>query len=717
MNSARYENPRLSQIEKLKLLAEEMVKRKIQSLNMGDEFKEEHVFHKIVFAQSVKHRSQIFTNRNKKKMLNYFSLNKGSNDELDKFKKNLDKIAKDAKRRQSTMQIKEKNNNKKINKKYKNFAHHFSLKSQKNKNNNEVKEIDEQFFNDKYSDSNYDSDNYDDNNDDEEDDEDEENEDDNDKEDNKNNSKDNNDEDDSEKRKIDKEKYEVRYANPKEIKIIYDKENSPIYNVINNTVLIKKNHKDKARYFFDKQMKLLEIKKKKIEKKRKIIEDKNKEFFQISNYLDKNSMKLVENNPNYRPIQYKSVEEYKFHLAKIEINQNNIKLKKKLEEKKEIDETINYKKLNRKNFSQLSWEKFVEQEYYWQEEKRKANELLKYKIKNQINNKPKINKKSIIIFEKMNKNNNNHNKYENHKDNIFTRLYNEQEKYDNKLKIKRQESMPTFKPYINKSKNKKKKLFKGLNNIDFNYKDNGPSIKTVKNNQIKKENSFILDYKDKNKNPIRTPNNYNNSKNLSKKLLSENSFYNNSKKNLQKKLSSENSFYIKNKNSPLTTKNTNILNKNKKMKKNISMEYNIDMTDYKKIISNKNSSTIKNNNINSKNNNNISFPLNGNKIEKNLNKKKEIKSEKNLKDYINNIEVDVNINKGNIRNIKDEEESIDEELNKAIKKASYLDFNFNNNDENKLLYHLNIRDNTSNSKRANVVLTSYKYLDFFKLKK
>ena len=428
-------------------------------------------------------------------------------------------------------------------------------------------------------------------------------------------------------------------------------------------------------------------------------------------------MKLVENNPNYRPIQYKSVEEYKFHLAKIEINQNNIKLKKKLEEKKEIDETINYKKLNRKNFSQLSWEKFVEQEYYWQEEKRKANELLKYKIKNQINNKPKINKKSIIIFEKMNKNNNNHNKYENHKDNIFTRLYNEQEKYDNKLKIKRQESMPTFKPYINKSKNKKKKLFKGLNNIDFNYKDNGPSIKTVKNNQIKKENSFILDYKDKNKNPIRTPNNYNNSKNLSKKLLSENSFYNNSKKNLQKKLSSENSFYIKNKNSPLTTKNTNILNKNKKMKKNISMEYNIDMTDYKKIISNKDNSTIKNNNINSKNNNNISFPLNANKIEKNLNKKKEIKSEKNLKDYINNIEVDVNINKGNIRNIKHENEFIDEELNNALKNINYLNSNLNNHDESKLLYNLNIRDNTSNSKRTNVVLTSYKYLDFFKLKK
>ena len=717
MNSARYEDPRLAQIEKIKFLADEMAKRKVQLLHMGDEFKEEHVFHKIMFAQSVKHRSQIFINRNKKKMLNYFSLNKGSNDELDRFKKNLDKIAKDAKRRQSTMQVKKKINNKNNNNKFpiKNFAHHLSLKNQKNKkNNNELKEIDEQFFNDKYTDSNFDSDNYDD----DEDEEEEEDEDDNDKEDNKNNSNDNGD-DDSDKRKFDKEKYEIKYVNPKEIKIIYDKENSPIYNRINNTILIKNNRKDKARYFYDKQMKLLELKNNKIEKKRQVIENKNKELFQISNYLDKNSMKLVDNNPDYKPIQYKSVEEHQFHLAKIEINQNNKILKKKIEEKKEIDETINYNKLNRKNFSQSSWDEFVEQEYYWQREKRKAKELLRHKIKNQNQNKPKINKKSIIIYEKLNKKNNNNNNNKNNKnkkDNIFTRLYNDQEKYDNKLKIKRQESMPTFKPYINRSKNQKKKLFKGLNNIDFSYKDNGPSIKTVKNIPSKKDNSLILDYKYKIKNPSKTPNNYNNSKNLQKKLSSENSFYNNSK-NLLKKLSSENSFYIKNnisKNSPLTTTNMNLLNNNKKMKKNISLEYNVDMTDYNKLNTNKNSSKIKNNNINNKKNNKISFPLNENKKENNTNIKKEIKI---LKDYIDNIKVDENVSKGNIRNIKDDNKAIDEDLKNAIKNISNINSNLNNNDENKLLYNLNVRDNTSNSKRANVVLTSHKYLDFFKLKK
>ena len=712
MNSARYEDPRLAQIEKIKLLADEMAKRKVQILHMGDEFKEEHVFHKIMFAQSVKHRSQIFINRNKKKMLNYFSLNKGSNDELDRFKKNLDKFAKDAKRRQSTMQEKKKNNNRysKNNKfQNKNFAHHLSLKSQKSKNNNELKEIDEQFFNDKYSDSNFDSDNYDDN----EDENDEEEEDENDKEDNKNNSNNNND-DDSDNKFLDKEKYEVKYVNPKEIKIIYDKENSPIYNKkINNTVVIKNNHKDKARYFFDKQMKLLKLKNNKIEKKRQIIEKKNQEFFQISNYLNKNSMRLVDNNPDYRPIQYKCLEEHQYHLSKIEMNENNKILKKKMEEKKEIEETIYFNKLNRKNYSQSSWEEFVEQEYYWQEEKKKSNELLRYKIKNQNQNKPNINKKSIIIFKKMNKNNNNN---ANNKDNIFTRLYKDQEKYDNKLKIKRQESMPTFKPYINNSKNKKTKLFKGLNNIDFNYKDNVPSNKTVKNNKTKKENFLILSYKDKNKN--KTPNN-NYSKNLQKKLSSENSFYINSKK-LPKKLSSENSFYFKNnisKNSPLTTTNISKFNNYKKQKKKISIEYNIDMTCQKNLNSNKNKSKIQNNNINKSKDDKISIHSNGNKKGNIINNKIEIKNQKNVKDYKNNIKLDVNIKKGNIRNIKHENEFIDEELNNALKNINYLNSNLNNHDESKLLYNLNIRDNTSNSKRTNVVLTSYKYLDFFKLKK
>ena len=38
-------------------------------------------------------------------------------------------------------------------------------------------------------------------------------------------------------------------------------------------------------------------------------------------------------------------------------------------------------------------------------------------------------------------------------------------------------------------------------------------------------------------------------------------------------------------------------------------------------------------------------------------------------------------------------------------------------DQEKLLYNLNISNNTSNTLRQNVILTSKKYSDFFKLKK
>ena len=428
-------------------------------------------------------------------------------------------------------------------------------------------------------------------------------------------------------------------------------------------------------------MKLLKIKNNKINKKRQILEKKTEDFFEISPFLNKNSMKMIDNNPEYRPINYKPIEVYHYKLAKIELNQNQNNLKKRNEEDKEID-IINYNKINKRNFSQSSWDEFVEQEYYWQEEKRKATELLRNQIRKQITYKPNINKNSEIIVKKKNVNKSNIIDYNK---NIFTKLYNDQEKYDNKIKIKREISMPTFKPIINKAKNKNKKIFKGLNNVNSNYKDNNNlSIKTTKNYPKTKLNSLTLDYKTKNKFLSKTPNNdiYKKYKKTKPSVIT--TYTNNPSSNI----------------SPLTSNNLNIPKKATKKKKSINLEYHIDMSDFKNINSKKSKGGP------NENRKKISFSkiLEENKKENTfLNKENKNKISNNNKKK-----------KENIKKIKEEKNFLNEELINAIKNLNYNKNNQSNgNTKKNILYNLNIRDNTSNTIRLNKVLTTNKYEDFF----
>ena len=60
------------------------------------------------------------------------------------------------------------------------------------------------------------------------------------------------------------------------------------------------------------------------------------------------------------------------------------------------------------------------------------------------------------------------------------------------------------------------------------------------------------------------------------------------------------------------------------------------------------------------------------------------------------------------------EENNDNENNAEKNKRKTRKKNLELDDDRKLLYNLNIRDNTSNSLKQFVVLTSKKYIDFFK---
>lgn len=319
------------QIEKIKFLADEMAKRKIEMEQMINELKEEAIINKIMIPQSTKHRSQVFINRKKKKMLNYFSLNRGSSEDIIKNRNNnQDKVENKKKRRKSTILIK---TSKKFNKDFspenkiqtKNFNKEnydklsgyisdsiidFTINENEEEKKNEGEENNNKNENSKIKKNNY-------------------------------------------KIELEKKKYEIEYVDPREIKIIYDKDYSPLYNNINNTMENKSNNQDKGRNLYDKEMKLLKIKNNKLEKKRQILENKNKDFFHVSIYLNANSMKKVFNNPDYQPIKYKAIEEYSQRLTKIEMEQKKKQLKRKNEEKKEIDEIVNYNKLKKRNYSQI----------------------------------------------------------------------------------------------------------------------------------------------------------------------------------------------------------------------------------------------------------------------------------------------------------------------------------------------------------------------------
>ncbi len=493
-------------------------------------------------------------------------------------------------------------------------------------------------------------------------------------------------------------------------------QNSSIKKGINNSTILNKN-KNKARYFFDKEMKLLKLKNNKIEKKRNRLEKKNKPLFQISPFLNKNSMRIVDNNPYYIPINYKSIEEYNLYLAKIQLNHNKMKLKKKIEEKKDIEEIEKYKKLTKRVFNQYDWDEFVEKENLWQEEKIKTTELLRNEITKDMTYRPKINKKSMIIFEKMNKNNNNY--YNNINKDIFTRLFNDQEKYDNKLKMKRIDSMPTFRPKLNKTKNKSKKLFKSLNIVDYTYKEITSSTKTTKNNKNRKKSINInLDTKNKTSMTMGSNHSQISLKYKQKPLL------------CGIKLDKDSLHSV----SPLTTKNISDNIKNKNI--NVTLEYNISMSNFDKNSSNRNNYNykIKNNNENNIKKHNIitntlsilgidekklkKIYMNKNKNNgKNINNCKYINNKINNNDKINNLMK--NNNDKTIKTLNDKKNIyINKEQSDEAKNINYKNKKLKSkNGKRLLLYDLNIRESTSNTIRENIILTTKKYSNFFEIQK
>ena len=490
-----------------------------------------------------------------------------------------------------------------------------------------------------------------------------------------------------------KEKFQVFYVNPTNIDTKEREELSTKNEIKNDDSYINAGKQNKGSYLFEKGMKMLKMKNNKIKKEKEIKENKNKGFFDIKHYLKKNenkSHKIKKNKfkeKNYIPLEYKAGELYKSHLAKIEIMHRNNIIREQKKDLEEMKPTIR----NKRKLSEKSWNNFLKKENEYLNNKMSIKEESLNKInKNEIYDRPKINKSSIIMLEqKEEKNKSNNKKYKysnivNKYNNIYTKLYEDKEIYAKKLQFQINNSKPAFSPKI--YENARQRTFRPLNSFIENKSKNNYITKTENNKN--KRNNF----------PTR---------NKSAKILNLNYTKKVQKKNIQ--INVNNSFSPK----LISSKTTNKLNRNIKYKNDINkktyvFELNISNPNYNK----KNSKSI----LNSINTYSFIQKL-GENASKNFSLVKHGKMNKNLSE--NEISKKRNKRKSNTQ-IKLENKiekipskSIDNEK-RGKKNIRLVKKKIEINENTKSLYNLNLRDYTSNSLKQFVVLTSKEYIDFFK---
>ena len=423
-------------------------------------------------------------------------------------------------------------------------------------------------------------------------------------------------------------------------------------------------------------MKMINIRNKKIEKTKEIRESKTKSFFDIKKYVNKNNKKISpkksilkkKKEKSYIPLHHKAGELYKYHLAKIELNQKNNEIQKELQEKKEM------KKFNKQKLNEKTWNNFLDRENQWKQNniniKKESLKKKEKKDKNKTYDRPKINRKSIIMLEnketsnKLKKNNIVNKGYlnsitPNRYNNIYTKLYKDKDIYDTKLKNRIYNSMPTFSPIIIDSKrqrsltknNNKSKINKTPNKIKYDYKrkaeKKGIALKDDNNNHIKNLVSSIStkQINQRKKNQIKDT-----------KI--------NSKKTFLFELNINNSNY-NNKNDNHSIKTPNISSYIKKLGESATKKFIIN----KKNIYQKN---LSKNNL---------LP----------NKKQENK--------INTFQ-----SKNNNSKLSDKE---NKEINDKDKKRKEIEIN----NDTKFLYNINLSDHTSNNMKQFVVLDFYLFLN------
>ena len=256
------------------------------------------------------------------------------------------------------------------------------------------------------------------------------------------------------------------------------------------------------------KLNIYERAKKGIKRKENYINKKKKQQNkQIHDYLkvskiNKNSQDIMDKVDEYIPIQYRAAQLHNHHLFQTILNEKKIVWDKKNEEQIEYNKIKHYKNKNKKSFNENDWDDFIKSQEFWNKEKQykvKAAEIFRDNIE-LVNSIPEINIKSKKIIRNLRKND--------VKNDVYTRLFNDFDNLQERKKMRMCNSMPSFKPLLNKSfkKSIRPKLFqtkktpnKTMNNFDKkldsyinNKLNNSKNININKYNQIKYINkSFI----------------------------------------------------------------------------------------------------------------------------------------------------------------------------------------------------------------------------------
>ena len=311
-------------------------------------------------------------------------------------------------------------------------------------------------------------------------------------------------------------------------------------NSLNNNKNIEIDLKNAGYKKLKSKLNLYEREKKYLQRKENYIKKKNDlKLKEINENLkgpsiNRNSEIIMENKSEYTPIHKRAVKLHNMHLFECILNENKVKLKKLQEEDKEYEIVKQYK--NKKTFNENDWENFIKSQEYWKKEKQykiKAAELFKENLEQKMNYIPEINKNSKLMIENMKKKETSKNK---DKDNIYIKLYNDFDDLQERKIMRICNSMPSFKPLLNKSFKKskfnvKKKNIKSENKfcqkLDLLIKNKLKKSKSISNIPTKytsvsfinstgtknNQNNFILCNDNLKKNSLKNkkPNRYDNS--------------------------------------------------------------------------------------------------------------------------------------------------------------------------------------------------------------
>ena len=269
-----------------------------------------------------------------------------------------------------------------------------------------------------------------------------------------------------------------------------NKRNSGLNNCKNNS---ENKNSQKINYIkiINSKLNLYEREKKNIQRKNNYI--KKKKEIQIKEIneklkgpkINRISQEIMDHKSEYIPIQYRAVELHRKHLSEYNFNENKKKLKKIEEEKKEYEIIKYYRNKNKKSFNENDWDKFIKSQEYWIKEKQykaKAAELLRNNFEYNCNYIPKIDKNSKLIIKDMKEK-------KSYINDIYNRLYNDFNDLQERKKLNICNSMPSFKPILNKGFNKNKfnnKKKSTNNNINTFYQKLDLLIKNKLNNSKNK---------------------------------------------------------------------------------------------------------------------------------------------------------------------------------------------------------------------------------------